>query len=92
MDSGIKGYMEELHELRSMLKVVLNKEFLSQLVELAQKIDDSYVSTYCRISESSQHGKNCGYAVKAKDLFVRLQEAPIREKITYIYKTFIEEK
>jgi len=87
-----KDYLEELFEVREILRSLLKKEFLSELVTLAELIDRSYVDSYNRISENSEHGKNCGYAAKAKDLFLRLQEAPISEKIKYIYKTFIEEK
>ena len=84
--------MEELFELREMLRWLLKKELLSELVTLAEQIDKSYVDSYNRIKETSEHGANCGYAAKAKDLFLRLQEAPISEKIKYIYQTFIEEK
>lgn len=87
-----QDYLEELHELRGMLRWLLKKEFLSELVALAELIDRSYVDSYNRIKDNSDHGTNCGYAVKAKDLFLRLQEKPISEKIKYIYKTFIEEK
>jgi hypothetical protein len=88
----VKDYLEELYELREMLRWLLKKELLNELVMLAELIDRSYVDSYNRIQENSEHGKNCGYAVKAKDLFLRLQERPISDKIKYIYETFIQEK
>ena len=87
-----KDYLEKLFELREMLRWLLRKDFLKEMVAVAELIDKSYVDSYNRIKENSEHGTNCGYAVKAKDLFLRLQEKPIAEKIEYIYKTFIEEK
>jgi hypothetical protein len=87
-----KDYLEELYELREVLRWLLNKELLNELVEVAELIDKSYVDSYNRIKENSEHGTNCGYAVKAKDLFIRLQERPISNKIKYIYETFIQER
>jgi hypothetical protein len=87
-----KDYLEELFELREMLRWLLKKDLLKEMVALAEQIDNSYVDSYNRIKGNSEHGTNCGYAVKAKDLFIRLQEKPIAEKIKYIYETFIEEK
>jgi hypothetical protein len=75
-----------------MLRWLLKKELLTELVSLAELIDRSYVESYNRIKENSEHGTNCGYAVKAKDLFIRLQSKPIEEKIKYIYETFVQEK
>jgi hypothetical protein len=88
----MKDYLEELFELREELRKLLNKEYLSELIALAELIDRSYVESYNRIKENSEHGKDCGYARKSKELFLRLQEKPIAEKIKFIYKTFIEEK
>jgi hypothetical protein len=87
-----QDYLEELFELREMLRWLLKKELLSELVTLAEQIDKSYVDSYNRIKENSEYGANCGYAAKAKQLFIRFQEVPISEKIKHIYKTFIEEK
>ena len=85
-------YLQELNELRQMLKVVLNKDFLVECVELAELIDKSYVESYSRIVENSEHGTNCGYAAKAKELFLRLSEAQVSEKIAYIFETFLKER
>jgi len=87
-----KNYLEELYDLREMLRFVLRKDFLTELVALSELIDKSYVDSYNRIKENSEHGENCGYAAKAKELYLKLQDKPIAEKIKYIYKTFIEEK
>lgn len=88
----MKDYIEELYDLREDLKSLLRKDFLTELVALAELIDRSYVDSYKRLKENSEHGSNCGYAVKAKDLFCKFQEIGISKKIAYIYKTFIEEK
>ena len=88
----MKDYIQELNELRDLLKILLNKEYLQQLVELSELIDKSYVSSYCRIVENSEHGVNCGYAGKAKKLFLQLGEKDISNKIEYIYNTFLKKK
>ena len=88
----MKDYMEELAELRGMLKFILNKELLTELVDLAEKIDNSYVQRYVELKEQSTEGSNCGHAAKAKDLFLKLQERPIAEKIESIYNTFIKKR
>lgn len=85
-------YIEELGQLREWLRFYLRKEFLEELVAVADLIDKSYVDSYIGIKERSEHGKNCGYAVKAKELFMALGEKPLSAKITHIYKTFLEEK
>ncbi|RLF67877.1 MAG: hypothetical protein DRN26_01080 [Thermoplasmata archaeon] len=85
-------YLQELQDLRDLLRWLLRKEFLQELVALAELIDRSYVDSYCRISSNSSHGTNCGYAVKAKELFLKLQEKDISKKIEDIYHTFIEKK
>jgi hypothetical protein len=87
-----KNYLDELYELREILRWLLNKELLGELVSLAEEIDNSFVDSYHRIKENSSHGENCGYAAKAKDLFLEFQAKPIGEKIEYIYKSFIEKK
>lgn len=87
-----KNYLEELFELREILRWLLKKSLLTEMVDLADFIDKSYVDSYNRIKENSDQGSNCGYAAKAKEMYLALQDAPIAEKITYIYKTFIEEK
>jgi len=83
-------YLEELYQLRSCLKFLLRKEYLEELVELAQQIDRSYVDSYHSIKEQSEHGKDCGYAIKAKELFYALGEKDVTKKIKDIYETFIK--
>jgi len=92
MSDENKDYLQELQELRDSLKVLLKREFLEELVALAEMIDKSYVDSYCRIVENSEFGKNCGYAAKAKDLFMKLSERPVSAKIKYIYETFLAER
>jgi len=92
MSDENKDYLQELQELRNALKILLKREFLEELVALAEMIDKSYVDSYCGIVENSRFGKNCGYAAKAKDLFMRLSEAPISAKIKHIYETFLAER
>jgi len=87
-----KDYIEELNELREQLRWLLKKETLVELVDLAEKIDNGFVDNYCRIKEQSEHGSNCGYAVKAKELFLKLAEQGISSKIKYIYETFIQKR
>ena len=91
-DTEPKDYMEELFDLREELRWLLNKQLLEELVALAELIDRSYVDSYNRIKENSEHGKSCGYAIKAKDLFIRLQEKGISRKITDIYNTYIKSR
>ena len=87
-----KDYLDELYELREVLRFLLNAEMLNELVELAELIDKSYVDSYHRLKETSTYGKDCRYVAKAKDLFLKLQDNDIADKITKIYRTYIEEK
>ena len=87
-----KDYLIELEELREFLTWLLRKDLLEQLVALQELLNRSYVHKYKGLAENSEHGTNCGYAVKAKELFLKLQEKPIAEKIKHIYTTYIEEK
>lgn len=88
----MKDYLIDLYELRQELKWLLRKDFLEELIALAELIDRSYVDAYQRISDNGEKGTNCGYAVKAKELFMKLSEHNISTKITDIYKNYIEEK
>lgn len=90
MSAESKDYIEELQELRENLRWLLNKKLLQELVDLAEQIDNGYVDSYCRIKEQSEHGGNCDYAVKAKELFLKLADKQISSKIEHIYKTFIQ--
>lgn len=83
-------YLDDLKELRESLRWLLNKKTLEELIALAELIDKSYVDSYCRIKENSEYGKECGYALKAKDLFMKFQEKGISDKIKKIYKEWIE--
>lgn len=83
-------YLEELYQLRSHLKFLLRKEYLEELVELAQLIDRSYVDNYHAIKEQSEHGKDCGYAIKAKELYLAFHERDVGAKIKKIYIDFIQ--
>jgi len=84
--------LEELYSLRKMLKVLLRKEFLTELINLAQLIDNSYIQRYNEICEQSRLGRNCGYASKAKDLYLKLQALPIEDKLKEIYEVFLKDK
>lgn len=84
-----KDYMLELEELRQFLAWYLRKELLQELVELQELLNSSYVNRYQELCENSQHGTDCGYAIKAKELFMKLQERPITKKIKFIYENFL---
>ncbi len=86
---SVDSYMVELLDLRDKLKFYLNKDLLEQLIDLAETIDHSYVNSYSLIKQNSPYGSKCGYAIKARDLFMKLQEKQIREHISKIYKQFI---
>ena len=92
MSDSNPDYLEELKELREILRLFLNKGFLQDCVEIAEAIDKSYIDSYCRIKETSSQGENCGYARKAKDLFMKFQEHNISTKIENIYKNYIYNK
>ena len=85
-----KDYMEELFELRETLRWLLKKELLSELVTLAEQIDRSYVDSYNRIKENSEHGANCGYAAKAKQLFEKFQSQVIISQLQKVKNKIIE--
>ena len=85
MSDEHKDLLDELYELREECKGILNKEFLQELVVLCEMIDRSYVDAYHGIKERSQYGANCGYAARAKDLFLKMHYQGIKKKITDIY-------
>jgi hypothetical protein len=90
MSDNNKDYMQELEELRQMLKDHL--PMIKAMAELLDLLNKSYVHRYVEIIETSQWGKDCGYAGKAKQLFLAMQEPKISEKIEEIYHTFLQEK
>lgn len=92
MKTGHSNYLEELYELRNSMRLMLNKDFLQALVELARLIDKSQVENHHHISDVSSKGFDCVYARQAQDVFMKLSEAAISDKIEYIYKTFIEQR
>ena len=85
-------YLQELNELRKELKFVLRREYIEELIALQELLNHSYVERYCDIAEQSEYGTNCGYAAKCKDLFIKMKEHDISEKIKSIYETFIKER
>jgi len=84
-----KDYMVELEELRLFLSWFLKKDLLEELVSLQELLNHSVINRYKDICDNSEHKGNCGFAAKAKELFEKIQERPITEKIEYIYKNFV---
>ena len=83
------AYLNDLLQLQATLKWLLNKELLSQLVELQTLLNNSFLSKYQEYS--TRRGGDCAYIAKAKELFLLLQEKEIAKKIEDIYKTYIQE-
>jgi hypothetical protein len=86
-----KDYLLELEELREFLAWFLRKDLLEELVALQELLNSSYIRRYKDLCEGSIHGTDCGYAMNAKELFLKLQEKPITAKIKYIYENFLKE-
>ena len=82
--------LTELLELQTMLKWLLNKDLLTELVELQELLNGSLLGKYEDLL--SRRGNDCAYTAKSKELFLLLQEKQIANKIEQIYKTYIEKK
>jgi hypothetical protein len=87
-----KDYLLELEELREILGWLLRKDFLEELVTLRELLNRSYVNRYKELMEQSEHGSNCGYAAKAKDMFMKFKERDIAAKIKSLYETYIKSR
>ena len=83
-------YLTELEDLRVKLTALV--PYIKELAELLDLLNKSYVNRYVDLVENSQWGPDCGYAVKAKNLFLAFQEAGISEKITELYEIYIKER
>jgi hypothetical protein len=86
-----KPLARELVELRKQLKVLLNKDFLQDLVELAKFLDSSYVVNWDIIKDKAHQGEDCGYAKQALVLFERLKKAQVLERIRNLSDTYCRE-
>ena len=88
----LKDYMLELEELREFLSWFLRKDLLEELVALQELLNSSFVHRYKEIVDGTIQGVDCGYAHSAKELFMKLHEKPISDKIKYIYENFLKGK
>jgi len=84
------NYLTELGELQDMLKWLLKKDLLQELVELQELLNKSFVTKYNNLTSS--RGNDCAWASRAKELFLQLQEKEISTKIKDLYFNYIERK
>ncbi len=86
-----QDYLLELNELREFLAWFLRKDLLEELVALQEMLNSSFVRKYKELCENSEFKGDCGVAKQAKELFLKMQEKPITNKIKHIYEDYIEQ-
>ena len=67
------------------------KDLIEELEELRLLLDKAQTERYCWFAENSEHGKNCGYAMKAREIFDNFHSDEIKGKLSHITKTFYKE-
>ena len=88
----MEDYMEELEELRLLLKDLMRKEYLEELLDLHAQLEGAYLEKWTEVVEASKHGRKCNYAIQAKVLFERLKEKDVSVKIEQIYERYLKKK
>jgi len=68
------------------------KNLIEELEELRLLLDKAQTERYRWFAENSEHGKDCGYAMKAKELFEAFYAEGIQKQLSHIYDTFYKEK
>lgn len=68
------------------------KNLIEELEELRLLLDKAQTERYKFFADQSEHGKNCGYALKAKELFEAFHADEIQKQLSYISDTFYKEK
>lgn len=88
-----KNYIQELDELRIILMDLLSKEKeLKEFLELLKLLKMSKVEQYSWFAKHSTYGENCRYTQIAREIFEKLEEKQITEKISEIYNKYIAKK
>lgn len=67
------------------------KDLIEELEELRLMLNKAQTERYSYFAEHGQHGKDCAYAMKAKELFEAFSADEIKEKIEHIQRVFYKE-
>lgn len=70
---------------------IMPKDLIEELEELRLLLNSAQTERYSWFANNSEHGKDCGYAMKAKDIFENFHSDEIQEKIQYIQRVFYKE-
>lgn len=88
---NLEDYMSELEDLRLLLKDLMRKEYLEELLELYAQLEKAYLEKWTEVVAASKHGRKCNYAIQARQIFKGLKEKDVSAKITQIYKKYLAE-
>lgn len=64
------------------------KNLIEELEELRLLLDGAQTERYKWFIDNGQYGRDCGYAIKAKELFESLYSDEIQKKIEDICKAY----
>ena len=68
------------------------KDLIEQLEDLRLLLEKAQTERYNFFCENSEYGKDCRYAMKAKDLFEQFHAEDIEKLIVQINDTFYEKE
>ena len=68
------------------------KNLIEELEELRLLLDKAQTERYKYFADNSEYGKDCGYAMKAKELFEAFHSDEIQKQLSHICDTFYKEK
>lgn len=68
------------------------RNLIEELEELRLLLDKAQTERYKWFAEQSEHGKDCAYAMKAKELFEAFHADEIQKQLLHIRNTFYEEE
>ena len=67
------------------------KDLMEELEELRLMLNVAQTERYSYFAVNGTHGKDCAYAMKAKELFENFHSDEIQKKIQRIQEVFYEE-
>lgn len=68
------------------------KDLIEQLEDLRLLLEKSQTERYSFFCQNSEHGRDCRYAMKAKELFENFHAEDIEKLIVQIHDTFYKKE
>ena len=70
---------------------IMPKDLIEELEELRLLLNVAQTERYSWFAVNAENGKDCGYAMKAKEIFENFHSDEIQKKIQYIQRVFYQE-